>query len=925
MASGRTEYRILGALEVVDGEGRTVAVSASKQRSLLASLLVRANEPVATDSLVDALWGERPPRSAQKLLQVYVSHLRRALGNSAVQTGAAAYRLGLEPGQLDAAVFEQLLAEGRRAHAEGNPALAVSRLRRALALWRGPALADVRDVEPAAAEATRLEELRVDCLEECLAAELDLGRHAEALAEIAALAEEEPLRERPAALLMLALYRSGRQADALDAYRRTRAVLSEELGLDPGTRLRELELAILQRDPSLAAPAPAPERRDAAAVPTPLTSLVGRASELSELRRLVLRPDVRLVTLAGAGGSGKTRLALALAESCGEDFANGVVFVEVSALDDPSLVLTVIASSVEVAETAGEPIGTTLARWLATRELLLVVDNLEHLVEAAPVLVELASQAPRLKLVVTSRRVLHVSGEHVFPVLPLAEDDAVELFVQRAGAQRPAFRLTPEVEPAVREVCRRVDGLPLAIELAAARTRTLAPRALLDRLRARLTVLGSGPRDLPARQQTLRETLDWSANLLEDVERRALARLALFPAGATLAAAEAVCEADLDTVSALVDHSLVQRVERDGEPRFGLLETVREYALERLSPGDDLGRRHAEWYLTLAEEAEPELTGEKQAEWFARLEAEHDNLRAAIAFLDAADDPELHLRLVIALTRFWYVRGYLSEARCELDRALVEEHGQPPNLRRRALTAASAVALLQGDYAGATELSERGLEAARTIGEPLYVANALSNLGAIVLAAGDHGRAATLLEEAVPLAREAGDTRIAALAINNLGDLALTVGDYERAEPLFEESLALLRERGDTANIARALFNLGAVALKLGQLDDARNKLHESLELCDVAGDKEDLAWCLEGVAALAAAEAEGERAALLLGAATATLEAMGAALKPFERQLHDGTEEAARALCGAEAFEAARGRGASLPLEEARRLALER
>jgi predicted ATPase/DNA-binding SARP family transcriptional activator len=920
------EFGILGPLAVAHPKQGPIEITAGKPRALLACLLLNANEVVSADRLVDALWGERPPASASKLLQVYVSQLRRAVGSGALATRSPGYVLRADPDQLDADRFERLHAEGRAALAAGNAALAASRLRRALELWRGPALADVAYADFAASEAGRLEELRIDCLEERLAAELDLGRQDGVLTELTTLVREHPLRERMAGLLMLALYRAGRQTEALEVYRTIRAHFRDALGLEPGAHLRELERAVLRHDPALGAESS--ERDEVPRLPEPLTPLVGREAELAELRRHVQRPEVRLVTLVGAGGSGKTRLALALAATAQRDFANGSAFVEVAAVEEPELVVPAIVRALGVSETAGEPVEATLRRWLRDRELLLVVDNLEHLVDAAPVLADLAAHAPGVTLVVTSRRVLHVSGERVFPVQPLTEDDAVALFVQRAQALRPAFELTEETAPAVREICRRLDGLPLAIELAAARMRLVDPRALLARLGSRLALLTGGPRDLPARQRTLRETLDWSANLIGDDERRTLSGLALFPGGATLDAADAVCRGDLDTLSALVDHSLAQRVERGGETYFTLLETIREYALERPAQQverDETLARYAEWYLALAEEAEPQLAGGEQTAWFARLEAEHDNLLAALAHLAASGDAESTLRLTIALTRFWYVRGYLSQARRHLERAL--ESGDEPelSLRRRALTAASAVTLLQGDYLAATAFAERSLVVARQTGEPLYVANALSNLGAIVLAAGDDARAGALLEEAVPLAREAGDSRIAALAINNLGDHALTVGDYERAGSLFTESLELLRERGDTANIARSLFNLGAVALMLGREDEASERLHESLLLCDEAGDKEDLAWCLEGFARLAAARGEGERAALLLGAATTILDAMGAARKPFERQLHEGTEAKARSLCGADAFESAFGRGAQRDAADARELAFAR
>ena len=601
------------------------------------------------------------------------------------------------------------------------------------------------------------------------------------------------------------------------------------------------------------------------------------------------------------------------------------MIVELAPLRDPALVAATVAQALDVAEVTGEASEETLARALADRELLLVLDNAEHLRDAAPLFARLVSLAPRLTVVVTSRAVLHVSGEHVFPVAPLPEDDAVELFVQRARLLDPSFELSDVNELDVREICRRLDGLPLAIELAAARIRTLTPRAIVKRLGERLALLTSGPRDLPARQQTLRETIDWSVELLSEAERRVFARLAVFPGGATLEAAEAVCGADVDTLAALVNSNVVRRVDVNGEPRFGLLETIREYAADRLrkSGDEDTVRRHAEWCIALAEAAEPELSGDRQAHWFATLEAEHDNLRSALEYLHATRQGELQLRLVAALSRFWYVRGHLVEARLRLDQALAETGEQPPLLRRRALTSASAIALLQGDYPAATSFAEAALDAARQSAESRFVANALSNLGAIVLASGDHTRAAVVLEEAVARAREAGDTRIAALAINNLGDLALTTGDYRRARPLFEESHALLQTRGDTANLARSLFNQGAVDLMLGDHETARSRFRDGLLLASNAGDKEDIAWCLEGLAALAARAGDGQQASILLGAAGALLTQIGADYKPFERQLHETTQREAETLSGLAGHAAARERGTAMTLDDALDLAL--
>ena len=913
------ELRVLGSLEVVAG-GAPVPLRAPKQRRLLAALLVAQGRPLSADALVDALWAESPPPSARKLVQVYASQLRKALADGArIVTSSTGYALELEADSLDAARFERLLDEGRRALRDGNAALADSLLTRARALWRGAAYADVAYDDFARPEAERLEELRLIALEEWAEARLRLGRHGEVAAELVAAAGEEPLREHLQELAMLALYRSGRQTEALELYRGTRRRLREELGLEPRAQLRELHRRMLRQDPSLDVDAPPKETRSA--LPAPPNRLIGRARELADLRSLLSRDDVRLVTLTGAGGGGKSRLALELARELEPEFANGAAFVPLAPLADERFVVPVIARALGLDDPNGRTTLDSLAAALEPCELLLVLDNAEHLREAAPAYAELVARAPRLRVVVTSRSVLHLSGEHIYPVPPLPEDDAVELFRIRARALEPAFELTPEVEEEVREICRRVDLLPLGVELAAGRIRTLTPRALRERLARRLQVLTGGPRDLPARQQTLRATLDWSVDLLAPDDRRALARLAVFAGGCTVAAAETVCDADLDTLSALVDHNLVRRADSDGEPRFLLLETIREHGTERLEQAgeaDAVRDRLADWCLALAEEAEPHFTGAEQARWFAVLERERDNLREALLHLAAIDEPEKRLRLTIALSRYWYVRGHLAQARAWLEDALARSGKAGGDLRRRALTATAAICLLQGDYAAATAFAEQALAAARSSGDTRFVANGLSNLGAIVLAAGDHTRAGELLEEAVALAREVGDTRIAALAVNNLGDLALTTGDYERAEPLFEESLALLRSRGDASNVARSLFNLGAVALQRGRLGDARARLRESVAVASEAGDMEDLAWGLEGVAAVAVADGDGEEAAVLLGAAGALLEQIGADFKPFERQLHDATESAVRRFCGTARYASAAAAGAALDLSQA-------
>jgi predicted ATPase/DNA-binding SARP family transcriptional activator len=917
--------RVLGPVEVVGDDGPFPL--AAKPRCLLAALLVADGGSCTLDELVEALWGAEPPASARKLVQAYVSQLRRALpARARIVTRAGSYALEVAPELVDAVTFERLVEESAAACREGNHALGVSLAARASSLWRGSAYADLAYLDVLQSEIERLEELRLVALEERLDAQLELGRHADALAEILRLAAESPLRERLQRQAMLALYRSGRQSEALEQYAALRRRLDEELGLEPGAGVRELQRRILQQDPSLdIGPGTHTSRR----LPEPPNPLIGRKHELEALAALLERREARLVVLTGAGGSGKTRLALEAARHAAASYANGVVLVELAPLRDPELVVPTIAQAVGVADVP-QPL-EALAEALRSQELLLLLDNAEHVQPATPAFVGLLARAPRLTILVTSRTVLHLSGEHVFPVSPLEIEAAQALFEQRARALQPDFTVTDDDLASVRELCRRVDCLPLAVELAAARVRALRPRAVLDRLTERLSFLAGGPHDLPARQQTLYETLDWSYDLLPEEERGLLAGLSVFRGGATLPAVAEVCLAGdearaLDRVERLADASLLLVRRPAGETRYDLLEVVRQYAADRLDElgADSTRSRHAAWCLALAERAEPELSGESQASWLSELETEHDNMRAALAYFAETGGHEQALRLTVLLSRFWYVRGHLAEARRRLEAVLPSAVDQDPSLLRRAQTAGASIALLQGDYTASTAFAESALDSARRMGEPKFVANALSNLGAIVLAGGDEERAASVLQEALERARDVGDERITALALNNLGDLALSTGDYERAGPLFEESHALLRSRGDTANIARSLFNLGAVDLMLGASGAADTRFRESLELARAADDKEDLAWCLEGFAALAASDGDGERAATLLGAAGALLARIGADHKPFERRLHEATEAAARTACDPGAFAQAIDHGASLTMAEVLDLALE-
>ena len=782
-----TQFRVLGPLEV-ERDGAPIVIGAPKERALLLYLLLNDSAVAPVDRLVDALWADETPSSAAKLVQLYVSHLRKKLGRDAIETVPLGYRMQISHLALDCVRFEQLLREGRAALAAGNAQLAVAILSRGLALWRGPALVDVSYDEFAAAEAARLDEVRLDCFEARLAALLELGEHEEVLAEAARLSAEHPRRERLRGLQMIALYRAGRQVEALEVFRQARDSLIDELGLEPSADLRAVELAILRQDPDLARQATQHESA-ALMIPTALTSLVGRERELRDLRDLVLRTDIRFVTLVGAGGSGKTRLALALAAESQPFFANGIAVVELSALRDPALVLPAIAQALRVGEQPGEPLAQTLAAWVAERELLLVVDNFEQVAEAGLDLLRLLEASRRLTVVVTSRRVLHLTGEHVLPVEPLAEEDAAKLFVSRARALDPRSRVDAD-DPDVREICRRLDGLPLAIELAASRTPTLSPPQLLERLGERLTLLTGGPRDLPARQQTLRDTLDWSAALLSASERDMLARLSLFPNDASLEAATGVTGGDLTTLEGLVANSMVQRVSVAGHPRFRMLETVREYALELL--GADRRRiadRHARYFLQLVEAAE--LRGPEQGRWLDVLDEEQDNLRAALDHAHLVEDAETELRLVVALWRFWWLRGYLVEGRARLERAILRAPEVAPQLQADAYRSAAGIAWSQGDLVRARELATLGLETADHCGEGTIGLACHTVLGLIAKAEGDYDLARNHLERSGEMAKALGREGDVLVAKMNLGSVAFDAGDDAAAIPAVDRGARL--------------------------------------------------------------------------------------------------------------------------------------
>ena len=673
-------------------------------------------------------------------------------------------------------------------------------------------------------------------------------------------------------------------------------------------------------------------------LPTQATPFLGREREVAEVVSLLRSSDARLVTLTGPGGTGKTRLALQVAAELLDAFPDGVFFVPLAALRDPELVPSAIASALGLRDQAGQTPAQVVRETLAGKRLLLVLDNVEQVAASAPFVGELLAAAPDLEVLATSRLPLRLRAEHEYPVTPLAlppasgtppeqllQYEAVRLFVERAQAVRAGFTLTPDIAPAVAEITRRLDGLPLAIELAAARVRLLPPAALLARLEKRLPLLTGGPRDAPARQQTLRDAIAWSYDLLAADEQVLFRRLSIFAGGFSLEAAEAVAnpgaELDvLDGLDRLSEHSLLRPgAETDGEPRFAMLETIREYGLEQLAQSGEAEatrRAHTEFFLALVEEAEPKLTSPEQLVWLERLETEHDNLLAALSWA-VISDAQVTLRLVWGLAWFWYFRGYLREGRAWLERALAAS-GDPGPLHAGAFAAAGRLARHLGDYGGAIALLERSLELARSFQDRRAEALALHELGALAgLAEGDAAREVALTEASLALWRELGDSWGTARTLNNLGYEAYLQGDLDRAVSLLDEGVALARAAGDRLVLGYIVDSRGVVAEAQGELERATNLYREALTLAQQVSAPLVEAFALSSLAGMAARQGQPARAARMWGAASALRDAIGTRLPLEEEERFAGPVSAVRELLGEDAFAAAWEEGRAQPLDQ--------
>ena len=915
------EFRILGPLEVLR-DGQPVTVGRAKERAVLAILLLQANKAVAVDRLTDLVWGDAPPSSAVHAVEVYISQLRKVLEPEGppyrrLLTSPSGYSLRIDPAELDANVFQNLVDTAHSALPE--EALAI--LNQGLALWRGSALEDFATERFALSEIARLDELRLHAVEERIDIELALGRHSALIGELASLTSEHPLRERLCGQLMLALYRSGRQAEASDVYQRTRDRLVDELGMEPGPQLQTLLRRILQQDPALIVndgpPATSyePPRSN---LPSQLTSFVGRHRDVIQVKTSLSAS--RLVTLTGVGGTGKTRLALKVAADLDGHFVEGVCFVDLAPISDAGLIPQTIASSLGLREHAGRPILSTVADRVRRGPFLLVLDNCEHLVEAAAALTdELLRNCPELHVLATSRERLGVSGEHVYHVPPLSvppahkwavgseltQFESVQLFIQRARQWRSPFQVDDRNAEDVAELVRRLDGIPLAIELAAGQTATLTPKEITNNLGERFGLLKGGRTGLP-RHRTLWATLDWSYQFLDEAETIVFRRLGVFSGSFDLDAAKFIASDDAPRsaeipaiVSALRDKSLVMaEPEVSGQTRFRLLETVREFSLHALRESGELEairNRHARHYWNVVEGLNRRGGGAPEGNWLDGFRREEGNLRAALEWLRTTHARD-GLQLAIALARYWQWSGSVTEGRSWLESMSVGV--RDPAMLATALSGAGLMAWFQGDFDGAWESMNKGLELRRQAHDLTGVAMVLGGLTEVALARGDSSEALRLGEEGLAVAKEAADPRAQAWARLHLAFVNLQIGELPTAAADFMDARNWLEVARDHFGLGFALGGLIFTSVDCGDLPAAREWARQLVRIMrehDLFAVDPSWAWVC-GVLA----EAEGRDASTLrLWGAGVRLESEGIAAHHLYRRLCASAAARARRRLG--------------------------
>ncbi|GAA2367864.1 BTAD domain-containing putative transcriptional regulator [Nonomuraea africana] len=913
-------FGVLGPLAVWRADGSPVTVPGLKTRALLAALLWHEGRPVSADRLVDELWAERElPGNPLAALQTKVWQLRKVLedaeagGRELVALRDDGYVLRTEPESVDMGRFGTLTA---RAMAADDPGTRAALLSDALGLWRGTAFSGFEDAAFARPVITRLEEARLAAVEAYAEARIELGRHLDVVAELHELVMRHPLRERLRALQMRALHAAGRTSEALAGYQELRARLADELGLDPGPELTALHQAMLEQDPALSTvPAArtartagtvsagaAPARRPATNLPAPLTGLVGRQGAVAEVKSLFAA--ARHLTLTGSGGVGKTSLALETAAQLAGDFPDGTWLVELAALgrtggaDAVDPVAEAVMAAIGIREGAG-PVSPgvgglcspaeSLAEALGDKRLLLVLDNCEHIVGAVAELAALLlKRVPGLRILATGQEPLGILGEVVWAVPPLevpdltgeadldavARSSAVELFVVRAAAAAPGFTLDAGNARDVSVICRRLDGIPLALELAATRVRALGVRGLVNRLDDRFRLLATGYRGAPPRQRTLRAMIDWSWELLTGAERIVLRRLAVHAEGCTLEAAEVVCAGEgvpsedvLDLLARLVDRSLVVVADGGDEPRYRLLESVADYGLARLreaGESEDVRRRHRQYYTDLAQRAAPRLHGPDQRRRLGLLDAEAANCRRALDDAVRHGAVEDALRLVNALTWYWFLRGRLREAGRSLEAALAaatRNSTAVASLRAQARAWRAGFALLVGDDAERRQYSRVAVELSRDVADPRERARAQWFLGFALFGIGDQAASEDLIDQALAGFQALGDTWGTAAALSVRANQAHVRGDLARLAHDGRRSAELFAELADGWGRLQTVEPLAALAEMAGDYERAARLHHEGLRMAEDLGLWPDAADRLSSLGSIAMLTGDHARA----------------------------------------------------------------
>ena len=965
------EIYLLGRFEV-QTNGEPVELPSRPAQMLLAYLALQPEIQHRRDKVAGRLWPESAESNAKANLRHALWKLRQSIGEDMIEADRSSLKLSQKKTeQIDALQLETWAEEATRAEEWIQWA----------ALYKGELLPGWYE-EWVVRERERLEALFQRHMPTALEAMVDEQRWDSVLKWSERWIALGHVPEHAYRALMTAHAVLGDSAAVAATYERCAKALRSELGVEPSpeTKSHYEALAAGERpEPSSTAQVGEPSKAQHN-LPAKTTTFIGREQEINKLTGLLDGTDHRLVTITGPGGSGKTQLALQVGRRLTGEFADGVWFTDLSQLSDPDLIASSIASVLGVKERGDRSAFESLQEYLVHREVLLLLDNFEHLIEGAPIVGELLSSAEGLKCLVTSREPLRVYGERELPLRPLSlpeadeeitlealgNSEAVQLFRDRAAAIDPRFEVTADNAYEVSEICRRLDGLPLAIELAAARVRMFPPKALLEQLDDRLGTLTGGPRDAPVRQRTLRGTLKWSHSLLSTNEQALFSRLGIFVGGCDLRSLRAVCGDIRDdelvgSVQSLLAKSLLyQEAGLESEPRYRMLETIREYALDQLDAEelrDEIARRHARYFADLVELAREELEEAVTERWIDRLEIEHDNIRTALSWsLDQGDEAALALKIVGSMTTFWHVRGYLTEgytatlsalesagkhadprlkAKATLGAALLayrqnnipaagkhyedalelSRNVDAPAWMAKALIGVGMVATERGQYEAVEEKFEQALELFRSVDDKSGMSNAFMNLGWAAMRTGDYETAEKQIKKALDLSREIDNRQAVGLCLSGLGEAYLRMGELEPATEYLEDSLSVRTSLGDRWGMGATLGSLGWAAMHQEDWTNARDRLKESLSIRKELGDKGGMAWCLEKLAEINLTTGQGTRAAKLYGAAHSIRESIGSSIDPADQAEYQDNLEELRKQLGEHEFEAAWSRGEKHPI----------